>query len=201
MVPVRMDHRNDSAERRRSPKDVAFLSSDEPGAGPRRDVTFLVIGRIVAPRGLRGELKVAVETDTPERFLRTARVFLGDERQVFTVRAARLHLGFALLRLSGIETRDDAERWRNSYVYVSREDAVPLEDDEYYYHQIEGLRVRTTSGEDLGRIVEVLATGANDVWVVRGRGGEVLIPALKDVIVGLDLEEGTVTVALPEGLR
>ena len=65
----------------------------------------------------------------------------------------------------------------------------------------EGLRVRTTEGEDLGRVTEVLQTGANDVWVVRGRGGEVLIPALKDVIVGVDLDAGAVTVALPEGLR
>lgn len=162
---------------------------------------FLVIGKIIAPRGVRGELKVAIETDTPERFLRTARVFLGDERRVYTVRAARLHQGNALLRLAGIETRNDAEVWRNTYVYVSLEDAVPLEEGEFYHYQIEGLRVRTTAGEDLGRVREVLQTGANDVWVVRGRGGEVLIPALKDVIVGVDLDAGVVTVALPEGLR
>lgn len=177
------------------------MSSDDAGSGGRPQVRFLAIGRVIAPRGVRGELKVAVETDTPERFLRTSRVFMGEDRRVYTVRAARLHQGNALLRLAGVETRNDAEVWRNAYVYVALEDAVPLEEGEYYHHQIQGLRVRTTAGEDLGRVLEVLQTGANDVWVVRGRGGEVLIPALKDVIVSIDLEAGTVTVALPEGLR
>jgi len=177
------------------------LSSKGGDAAERRSVRFLAIGRIIAPRGVRGELKVAVETDTPERFLRTSRVFLGEERIVYTVRGARLHQGNALLRLAGIETRDDAEAWRNAYVYVSLEDAVPLEEGEYYHHQIQGMHVRTTEGEDLGRVVEVLQTGANDVWVVRGRGGEVLIPALKDVIVAVDLDADVVTVTLPEGLR
>ncbi len=201
MVLIRMAPHNDSNDRRRSPRDVAFLSSEGAGAADRHDVRFLAIGRVVAPRGVRGELKVAIETDTPERFLRTSRVFMGEDHKVYTVRTARLHQGNALLRLAGIETRDDAEAWRNAYVYVSLEDAVPLDDGEYYHHQIEGLRVRTTEGEDLGRVTEVLQTGANDVWVVRGRGGEVLIPALKDVIVGVDLDAGAVTVALPEGLR
>jgi 16S rRNA processing protein RimM len=201
MVFIRMGRHSGSYEGRRSPRDVAFLSSQGAGASEHREVRFLVIGRVVAPRGVRGELKVAIQTDTPERFLRTSRVFLGEERRVYTVRSARLHQGHALVRLAGIETRNDAEPWRDAYVYVALEDAIPLEEDEYYHHQIEGLRVRTTKAEDLGRVVEVLQTGANDVWVVRGRGGEVLIPALKDVILGVDLDAGVVTVALPEGLR
>jgi 16S rRNA processing protein RimM len=200
MVFIRVGHHNGSREGRRSSKGVA-LSSEGAGAAGRRAVRFLAIGRIIAPRGVRGELKVAIETDTPERFLRTSRVFLGESREVYTVRAARLHRGNALLRLSGIETRNDAEPWRDAYVYVAIEDAIPLGEDEYYHHQIEGLRVRTTEGEDLGRVSEVLQTGANDVWVVRGRGGEVLIPALKDVVLGVDLDAGTITVALPKGLR
>jgi len=197
MVCTRMSC-NRSDHGRRPTRDVASLTFDD--ADPA-EVRFLVIGRVVAPRGVRGELKVAVETDTPERFLRTSRVFLGEERRVYTVRAARLHQGHALLRLSGIETRDHAETWRDAYVYISLADAPPLEDGEYYHYQIKGLRVRTTEGEELGRITEVLETGANDVWVVRGRGGEVLIPALKDVVMGVDLAAGLVTVALPEGLR
>lgn len=201
MVLMRMAPHNDSNDRRRSSKDVAFSSSEGDGTARGGQTRFLAIGRVIAPRGVRGELKVAVETDTPERFLRTSRVFLGEEHAVHTVRAARLHQGNALLRLAGIETRNDAEGWRNSYVYVALEDAVPLEEGEYFHHQIQGLRVRTTEGEALGRVIEVLQTGANDVWVVRCRGGEVLIPALKDVIVSVDLEAGTVTVVLPEGLR
>ncbi len=177
------------------------MLSSRDGSSSRPAVRFLVIGRVLAPRGVRGELKVAIETDTPERFLRTARVFLGEEHRVYTVRAARLHQGNALLRLSGIETRNDAEVWRNAYVYVAVEDAVPLEEGEYYHYQIEGLAVHTREGENLGRVVTVLQTGANDVWVVRGRGGEVLIPALKDVVIDVDLDAGVITVDLPEGLR
>jgi len=81
------------------------------------------------------------------------------------------------------------------------QDALPLEEGEYYCHQIEGLHAVTTEGERLGRVTEVLATGANDVYVVRGSQGELLLPAVKDVILRVDLEAGVLVVRLPEGLR
>lgn len=187
---------------RRSVEDVAS-SSFQSGRGHSQvkgQFTHLVIGRVVAPRGLRGELKIAIETDDPERFGLLGEVYLGDGLVRFEVKRARLHGGQALLQLGGIESRTAAEQWRNAYVYVPLEEALPLSEGEYYYHQIEGLTVITVGGEVLGRVTEVLPTGANEVYVVQGDEGEILLPALKDVIIRIDLDAGTMVVRLPNGL-
>lgn len=187
---------------RRSVEDVA--SSSFQGGRAHSQIkgqfTHLVIGRVVAPRGLRGELKIAIETDDPERFGLLGEVYLGDGLVRFEVKRARLHGGQALLQLGGIESRTAAEQWRNAYVYVPLEEALPLSEGEYYYHQIEGLTVITVGGEVLGRVTEVLPTGANEVYVVQGDEGEILLPALKDVIIRIDLDAGTMVVRLPNGL-
>jgi len=167
---------------------------------PEGEVTHLVIGRVVAPRGIRGELKVVVETDDPERFHLLREVYLGDGLVRFQVRRVRLRGGQAWLQLAGIDTRTAAEQWRDTYLYVPLEQALPLAEGEYYYYQIEGLTAITEEGQVLGRVAEVLPTGANDVYVVRGEEGEVLLPALKDVIVRIDLEAGTMVVRAPDGL-
>jgi len=164
-------------------------------------VTHLVIGKVTAPRGVRGELKVAIETDDPQRFSLLREVYLGDALVRFEVKRARLHGGQALLQLCGIQDRTAAEEWRNAYVYVPVEDALPLGDGEYYYHQIEGLTVMSIEGEVLGQVTEVLPTGANDVYVVQGTEGELLLPALKSVIIRVDLDAGTMLVRVPDGLR
>lgn len=164
-------------------------------------VSHLVIGRVVAPRGVRGELRVEIETDSPERFYGLREVFLGEELTPFEVRRARLHEGQALLQLKGIDDRNAAEQWRGALVYVPLTDAIPLEENEYYYYQIEGLQVVTVEGEVLGKVTEILATGANDVYVVQGEQGEILLPAIEDVIVEVNLEQGIMRVNLLEGLR
>ena len=166
----------------------------------RSKVTHLVIGRAVAPRGLHGELKIAIETDDPERFRRLREVYLGDGLVRFEVKRARLHRGQALLQLGGIEDRTAAERLRHRGHALPLEDALPLADGEYYYHQVEGLTVVTLEGKVLGRVTEVLPTGANDVYVVQGGEGEILLPALRDVIIRIDLDAGTMVVRPPDGL-
>jgi 16S rRNA processing protein RimM len=173
----------------------------ETGRTVNSDITHLVIGRIAGPRGVRGELKVSIETEDPARFLDLQSVYLGESRERFVVARARLFKDHALLTLVGLNTREAAERWRGAYVYVPLKDALPLEDGSYYYYQIRGLSVVTDEDEDLGRVIEILATGANDVYVVRGQTGELLIPALKQVILQIDLEAGRMVVHLPEGLR
>ena len=160
----------------------------------------LVVGQIVAPRGLSGEVKVRVETEDPDRFYDLEEVFLGDELRRFVVRRARLVKGGALLCLDGIGDRDAAEMWRGAYVYVHIRDALPLDEGDYYWHQIRGLAVMTDDGHALGTVTEILFTGANDVYVVHGDRGEVLVPAVRDTVLGIDLDDGTMTVHLPEGL-
>jgi 16S rRNA processing protein RimM len=168
---------------------------------PALAADYLVIGQVTGPRGLSGELKVRIETDDPERFFVLEWAYLGDERRRMRVESVRLFKGVALLRLEGVADRTAAEAFRGQYVQVIAGDALPLAEGEYYFHQIEGLRVRSDTGEELGRVHEILATGANDVYVVRGSEGELLLPAIKEVILDVDLEQGIMTVHLLEGLR
>ncbi len=161
---------------------------------------YLVVGKIVAPWGVKGEVKVAIETGFPERFERLKRVYLGEKVTCFVLEGSRLHKGHALLKLRGCDDRHAAEKLRGQLVQIPIEEAMPLDEDEYYVYQIVGLDVWTTAGEHLGRISEVLFTGANDVYVVQGEKGEILIPAVEDVVLEVDLAGGRLTVELMEGL-
>jgi len=165
-----------------------------------RQPSHLAIGKIVGKRGIRGELKVDIESEDPQRFYSLREVYLGRDLTQFSVRRARLFKNQALLQLEGIDDPDTAQGWRGAYVYVTIADALPLRQGEYYFCQIEGLTAVTDEGEKLGRIDHVMPTGSNDVYVVKGNRGEILIPALVDVILDVDLEAETVTVHLPEGL-
>jgi 16S rRNA processing protein RimM len=188
---------------RRANKDVALSSLVQPESlsSPVDSPSYLVIGQVQSARGIAGELRVTILSSDPERFRLLDKVYLGDDLVAFSVKRARLHLGKALLQLEGIDDRDTAEQWSGAYVYVTAEDAVPLGEDEYYYYQIEGLAVVTEQGENLGHVTQVLPTGANDVYIVVGDGGEVLIPAIKSCILRVDLEARVMTVHLLEGLR
>ncbi len=176
--------------------------------GQRRssEPRFLTIGLVVGAHGLRGELKVAILTDDPHRFGLLDRVFIGQEDESPVPRAVegfRLHKGQALLLLEGCHDRAAAEALRGYLVQVTREEALPLEEGQYYEHQILGLEVWTASGEYLGELVEIIYTGANDVYVVQpadAGGREILVPALKDVVVDVDPDGGRLVVELPEGL-
>jgi len=181
---------------RRSAEDVA---SSCVSAG-RGAVDYVAIGRIVAPRGVRGELRVDIETDDPERFRALRRVLVGEEHAAYAVRRARVHESQVLLTLVGVDDRDAAEALRGQWIYVAIEDALPLGEGEYYHFQIVGLQVITAEGEALGRITEILPTGANDVYVIQGPRGEILVPALEGVILNVDLPNGRMIVRLPEGL-
>jgi 16S rRNA processing protein RimM len=99
---------------------------------------YLVIGRIVAPWGVRGEVKVAIETDFPERFKWLKRVYLGEKATSFALEGSRLHKGHALLKLGGCDDHDAAEKLRGQLVQIPVEEAMPLGEDEYYVYQIVG---------------------------------------------------------------
>jgi 16S rRNA processing protein RimM len=163
--------------------------------------THLVIGRILGPHGVDGEVKVEVLTDFPERFGLLKTAYLGKELNAVTVMGCRMQGRRALLKLAGYEDRDAAGRLRGQLVQIPMDEAVPLGDEEYYLYEILGLEARTTEGEYLGRVVEIIDTGSNDVYVVRDGDQEILIPALSDVVTRVDLEEGRIEVQLPKGLR
>jgi 16S rRNA processing protein RimM len=117
------------------------------------------------------------------------------------VERARLHQGVVILKLGGCDTRNDAETLRNQWLQIPAEEALPLEEGEFFYYQLVGLQVETAAGEVLGELQEILQTGANDVFVVRGPGGELLLPDIPDVILDVDPEAGRIVVQIPAGLR
>jgi len=166
----------------------------------RPEPCYLAIAQIVRPFGLRGELKANILTDYPEELGRLRTVYLGPENNPWTVEAIRLHQGFALFKLAGCDDRDAAEELRGTLIQIALEDAVPLEADEFYEHQIVGLTVVEEDGTVLGQVSEIISTGANDVYVITGPGGELLLPAIEEVILDIDLDEARMTVHLLEGL-
>jgi 16S rRNA processing protein RimM len=157
------------------------------------------IGEVVAPFGRIGEMKVRIESDFPDRFARLKQVVLrlrGRQTGKFQVQGARLHQGRILLKLEGIESIEDAEAWRGALVQIRRAEAVPLPEDSYYVGDLIGLQVVTQQGRELGRLEAVLPYPSQDLFQI----GEILIPAVKEFIVEVDIPGGRIVVAPPEGL-
>ncbi len=159
----------------------------------------MVLGQVRRPHGVRGEVRVEIFTDYPERIGEHDWIYLADPRRTDVVErceveSVRPHKGVLLIKLAGYDDREAAEELRGMLVQVPLEEAVPLDEEEYFHFQLEGVEVETESGEGLGRVVEVLGPGAHDVYVVRGPRGEILLPAIEDVILELDLEAGKMLV-------
>jgi 16S rRNA processing protein RimM len=164
---------------------------------------YFVVGKIVGAHGVRGEVKVSLLTDNPERFRPGARLFLETEEELLPVEvsSARPHKGMMLVKLASVPDRTAAEllQWRK--LLIPEAEAMPLGEDENYAHDLIGLDVETVDGEALGKVAEILFTPANDVYVVGGPGGELLLPALRDVVLRVDLDAGKMLVKVPDGLR
>ncbi len=173
----------------------------QPTDRPDRDATeYLDVGRIVAPFGLAGEVRVMPLTDFPERFAEMKSVLVGESRRRYRILHARSARGQVLLKLRGVDDANAAEALRGEILRVPIAEAVALGDDQYFWYQIIDLEVVTTDGQSLGKIVDIIKTGANDVYVVRGVRGELLIPAIEDVVREVDLAAGRMVVELLPGL-
>lgn len=169
---------------------------------PTTDNTLL-IGQIVSSFGLKGQLKVRSYTDHVEHLRRRVKtVYLGPKRQAYQLRGAFEHKpGLLILSLAGITDRDAAEELRGLEVAIRDRDAAPLDEGEYFIHQLYGLTVETEDGATLGKVREVLETGANEVLVVaRPDQPEVLLPMIHDVVQQLDLANNRIVVRLLDGL-
>ncbi len=154
---------------------------------------YLIIGEVLKPQGIRGEIKVRPETDDEQRFLELEDVYLdGEGKDKRHVQAARLREGFAYLHLEGTETVEDAEKLRGRLLYVDRAHAARLPEGRYFIADLQGLRVQDEDGAELGRLTEVYQAGGNDVYRVEGERS-FLFPALKKVIADVDLEKETMT--------
>jgi 16S rRNA processing protein RimM len=164
---------------------------------------LIEIGRIVRSHGLEGRVKVLSYLESPEVLGTLSGLFVGRSAQnalLFPLVAAQFGKDYFLLKLDGIDDRDAAEQLRGSFVWMPAEEMQKLPEGEYYWRDIIGLQVATEDGAVLGRVESVFPTGSNDVYVCRGGGREILLPAVGDVVRKIDTDRGVMVVRLPEGL-
>ena len=161
---------------------------------------YRAVGRVERPRGLRGEIKVEPLTDFPERFAVGARLFLAGEAR--TVSQSRWHKGRVFLMIEGLTDVESADALRDELLEVPESERPGFAEHEFYVDEIEGCEIRTEDGRTLGTVSEVLKTGANDVFIVPRDGlGDLLIPAISDVVRKVRLKDRTIVVDLPPGLE
>jgi 16S rRNA processing protein RimM len=161
------------------------------------------VGFVARPHGLAGEVVVEVHSDAPDRFAPgrslAARGPRGGLREV-RVASSRPHGPRLLVRFEGVTTREGAEALRGRELCIPREAVAPLPTGRHYRFELIGLEARTSAGERLGVVMDVFGTGSNDVLVVRGEGGELLLPLLDTVLLEVSVERGECVVAVPPGL-
>ena len=159
----------------------------------------VVVGKAIKPTGVHGELQVEIMSDVPDRFTVGKAVLLeGSLRRI--QRTSAVHKGRINLKLEGINDRDEAEGFRDKLLTIPKDSVPDLPEGTFYHYQIIDMEVLTPEGDRIGCIVDVLPVGDNDVYVVRGDGGEVLVPGLEDVVLEVDTKNNRMIVALPDGL-
>ena len=167
-------------------------------------VAWVDLGTVVTVHGLRGEVVVQTAGDGPEGITRYGGLYWfppgGAAGKPVTIEEFRVHRGMALLKIEGVDGREEALEYVGGRIRVRRTALVPLEDGRYYVIDLIGLNVETTDGRSIGPVRDVLETGANDVYVVDHDGREVLIPAVDTIVKSIDVAGGTIVIEAMEGL-
>ena len=164
---------------------------------------LLQVGIITSTHGVRGEVKVYPTTDDPRRFRRLKEVVLdtGREKINLEIEGVKFFKQFVILKFKGLDNINDIEKYRQKSLYVTRKNAVRLQRDEYFIADLIGLKVRDEDGTELGTVKDVIETGANDVYEVEmADGRSLLLPAIKQCILNVDVENGMMQVHVLEGL-
>ena len=162
---------------------------------------YLAVGLLRRPHGVAGDLVFEVYSDFPERIRPGTLLYLGDERTPLKITRRKPHNDGMVLGFDGVSTHEQAAKLTGKVAYVRADDRPPLPEGEYYHHQIIGLQVEDENGIPLGVVTEIIQTGANDVYVVRNEAGrEILLPALQQVLLEINLEQQRMKVHLLPGL-
>ena len=164
---------------------------------------LLQVGIITSTHWVRGEVKVYPTTDDPRRFRRLKEVVLdtGKEKMNLEIEGVKFFKQFVILKFKGLDNINDIEKYRQKSLYVTRKNAVRLQRDEYFIADLIGLKVQDEDGKELGTVKDVIETGANDVYEVEMADGKsLLLPAIKQCILNVDVENGTMQVHVLEGL-
>jgi len=180
------------------------MSPDSDRQNPAMADDLVMIGEIVKPHGIRGEVKVYSYSERPENFKQYGKVVLqeaaGSGTKIYKVVRTREQGKLAILQLEGVTTREEALSLLGNRVYVKKADFPEPASDEYYWHQLEGLLVQTESGQKLGKVTRLFSTPAHDIMVVTGAGHEYMIPVKGDIIISVDEQDKKITVSPPAGL-
>lgn len=165
---------------------------------------LLKVGIISNTHGIRGEIKVFPTTDDPKRYLDLEEVILdtGKEKMKMEIEKVRFYKNMVILKFRGIDDINEVLPYRQKSLYVTREQAVPLKEDEYFIADLIGLAAVSDEGEDLGEVSDVIQSAANDIYVIKKKGmPELLVPAIKDCIKKVDVKAGSMEIHLLPGLR
>ena len=164
---------------------------------------YFEIGQIVNTSGLKGILKIKPFTDDIKKFSKLKTIYIKTKSGLteFKIEQVRYVKNMVMLKLAGIDTVEEAEKYRNLYIKILRDQEEELEEGSYYVVDILGCKVNTDANQELGKIVDVFQTGSNDVYVVKDeQGKQILLPAIKQVIKNVDIKNKIITVHLLEGL-
>ena len=164
---------------------------------------YLEIGQIVNTFGIKGMVKIKPFTDDINRFDRLKKIYISNKngKKEYQIQEIKYHKNMVLMKLEGIDTPEQADLLRQSYLLVDREDEEPLEEGVYYIVDLLGLEVYTDDNKLLGKVEDIFNTGSNDIYVVKDEmGKQILLPGIPDVLKNVDLEKGKITVHLIPGL-
>lgn len=168
-------------------------------------ISELQIGVITQTHGIKGEVKVFPTTDDAARYKKLKEVIMdtGRERLDMEIEGVKFFKQYVIVKFKGYDSINDVEKYKSAKLYVTRDKAVRLKKDEYFVADLIGMQVVTEEGEDFGILKDVMATGANDVYVVKrgdANGSEVLLPAIRECVKSIDMETGVITVHIMDGL-
>lgn len=175
--------------------------NSKTGSPETGEPVFLAIGKLRRTHGITGEIIMDLLTDFPERLKVGKNVFIGESHEELKIRSIRNYKTGALVAFEGFNDCDAASQLRNNNVYVLVSEVPALPDGEFYFHDILGISVENENGEKIGNLVEILETGANDVYVINtDTGKEILLPAIDGVILDINLEKKVMQVRLQDWL-
>lgn len=161
---------------------------------------YLEAGKIVTTHGIKGEVKIMPYCDSAELLAEFDRLFIGKNHDEIIVERARVQKNIVIAKLEGINTPEEAEKLRNKMLFMHRDD-LELDDDTYFIQDLIGMEVKDADSDALyGTIADVMQTGANDVYVVRGEDREYLVPAIADVVISTDIDSNIMTIRPLDGL-
>lgn len=164
---------------------------------------YLIVGQLTSPHGVKGELRVSALTDDPQRFKKLKYVYIDKKGNLekYNITGVKFLNHFVILKFEGVDTYEAAVELKSLYLKIDRANAVKLPKDSFFITDILGMLVYDENNVLLGKLVDIIHTGSNDVYIVKNdEGKEILIPALKSVVKEVSLEDRKISVVLPEGL-